>query len=259
MTPNLLLMGRILALAMLLRGTWARLPEPFLPFVSWLEPGPWWHPGLTAAFLLASLALLAGRWPRAACLTLGTTLLLAVLSSRIYYGNNRVFVGTALVLLGLSDPARPDRLFRWLLALVYAGAGLNKLLDPDWRSGQFLDYWVGTILHNPLWQSWLARPLSWGTIVSQFCLAAGFLHRPWTRWALGANLLFQLLLLGLTGTTLGEFFYGMTAVTLAFVERPASPRFWLAVTAGVALLGWVEGWPLRLFAAAVALYAWRRR
>jgi len=265
MPANLLLLGRILALAMLLRGTGLRLPDPFLPFVPGLDLVPGWRWALTVAFFAAAVSLLAGYRPRASALVLGGTLLLGVLSSRVYYGNNRVFTGTALVLLGLSDYRHPDRLFRWLLVLVYFGAGLNKLLDPDWRSGQFLDYWIGGVLHNRVYQQALAvfpslgLTLSWLTIAGQFGCAAGFLYRPWTRAALAFNLLFQLLLLGITGTTLGEFFYAMAAVTLAFVERPASTRFWLGVTAMVALLGWVEGWPLRLFAAGVALFAVGKR
>ena len=65
-------------------------------------------------------------------------MLLAVVSSKAYYGNNKTFCGLMLVLTGLHAPGTQPRFMRWQLAITYFGAGLNKLLDGDWHSGVFL-------------------------------------------------------------------------------------------------------------------------
>ena len=68
---------------------------------------------------------------------LGMSLLLSVLASKAYYGNNKTFCGLMLVLASLHQPGQSPWMLRLQMVIVYFGAGLNKLLDPDWRSGVF--------------------------------------------------------------------------------------------------------------------------
>ena len=62
-------------------------------------------------------------------------MLLAVVSSKAYYGINKTFCGLMFFFAGLYQPGGPN-FIRWQLAITYFGAGLNKLLDPDWHSEQ---------------------------------------------------------------------------------------------------------------------------
>ena len=90
------------------------------------------------------------------------------------YGNNKTFCGLMFLLAGLYKPGTPN-FFRWQLAITYFGAGLNKLLDPDWHSGIFFENWAVNRLH----QSWyiainsrlpsfvLARFMCWSTIATE--------------------------------------------------------------------------------------------
>jgi hypothetical protein len=153
MPPGLLLMAKIMAVAILAAGHVRVLPEPFLPIVDGLDrlvaPATF-RLTLQTVVIVAALALLFNCWVRASAIVLGSCLLVAVVSSRAYYGNNKTFVGLALVLAGLSDFDRQPSLLRWQMALVYFGAALNKLLDPDWQSGLFFEYWAGQKLRNPL-------------------------------------------------------------------------------------------------------------
>src|SRR5262249_18436326 len=152
MPPNLLLMCKVLAVALLGTGHVRILPSPFLPFIDGLdqltEPALF-QTGLQTVAVASAVALLFNRWVRASVLVLGSCLLVAVVSSKAYYGNNKTFCGLALVLAGLSDFDRPAYLLRWQLLLVYFGAALNKVLDPDWQSGLFFNYWAGAKLQNP--------------------------------------------------------------------------------------------------------------
>jgi hypothetical protein len=231
MPPNLLLMCKVLAVALLATGHVRILPDPFLPFIPGLDQlmEPWlFRASLQTVVVVSALALLFNRWVRASALVLGACMLLAVVSSKAYYGNNKTFVGLALVLAGLSDFDRPAYLLRWQLALVYFGAALNKLLDPDWQSGLFFDYWAGTQMKHEAYLAVadLLPPLvagqimCWGTIVAEFAIAAGVLVAPLIPLALWINALFQVGLLQFTGNTFTLFFYGMNAVALAFIVWP---------------------------------------
>jgi hypothetical protein len=231
MPPNLLLMCKILAVALLGTGHVRILPGPFLPFIDGLDrvvDPQTFRATLQAVFVASAVALLFNRWVRLSALVLGSCLLLAVVSSKAYYGNNKTFVGLALVLAGLSDFDRPPYLLRWQLSIVYFGAALNKLLDPDWQSGLFFQHWAGERLQNraflvlaDLLPPLLAgKVMCWGTIAAEFAASLGLLTPRLVPGALWIHVLFQVGLLEFTGTTFTLFFYGMQAATLAFVTWP---------------------------------------
>ena len=101
-------------------------------------------------------------------------MLLAVISSKAYYGNNKTFCGLMFFLAALTTPGtRP--FVRWQLGITYFGAGLNKLLDVDWHTGVFFENWAVNRLHH----SWyitldsllppmlLARLVCWTTIITE--------------------------------------------------------------------------------------------
>lgn len=231
MPPNLLLMCKIIAVAILATEHFRILPDPFLPFIDGIDrlvPPEVFRRTLRTAAVMSAVLLLCNRGVRLSALVLGSCLLLGVVSSKAYYGNNKTFCGLALVLAGLSDFDRPAYLLRWQLSLVYFGAALNKLLDPDWQSGLFFEHWAGTKLKNPVYlaassalPTLLAGKLvCWGTLLAEFAAAIGLLLPRLVPWALVVNTLFQVGLLEFTGTTFTLFFYGMQAATLAFIAWP---------------------------------------
>jgi hypothetical protein len=157
-------------------------------------------------------------------------MLLAVVSSKAYYGNNKTFCGLMLFLAGLYKPGGPPFL-RWQLALTYFGAGLNKALDGDWHSGLFFENWAVNRLHQPWYIALdsmlppmlLARFMCWSTIITELATVPCLLIPRLYYWALLANIFFQSSLLLFTGTTFTLFFYSMTAASLAFVTWPSTP------------------------------------
>ena len=230
MPPALLLMCKILAVAVLATNHVRILPAPFLPFIEALDlvDGAFFQAALYWTAVISALALLFNRTVRASALVLGSCMLLAVVSSKAYYGNNKTFVGLCLVLAGLSDFDRPAYLLRWQLSLTYFGAALNKLLDPDWQTGLFFDYWATEKLKSPAFL-WLAPQLPtllagqivcWVTVIAEFLAALGLLVPRLVPIALWTNVLFQVGLLEFTGGTFTLFFYAMNAATLAFVTWP---------------------------------------
>jgi len=225
-----LLLAKLIALCVLITMDWRNLPNPFLPFVQVLShfgPGPLFRFSLKAMVLTAAFALLFNRHVRAACLTIGSVYLLAILSSRVYFENNRLFVACLFFLAGLAEPGKTPSLLRCQVALVYFGAGLNKLLDVGWRSGDFFATWSRPFIHAKLYFSieallphrMLARLFSWGTIAGELGLSFSLLSR-WFAAAVWIGALFHTGMLLLSGRTFGMFYYAALASYLAFLEWP---------------------------------------
>ncbi len=226
----LLLMAKIVAISYML-GLDRVMPAPFLPFLTPLDAfagSPQFALVLQVAFFLSGLLLVFNRWPRASAFMMGCAALTAVVSSKAYYGNNKLFAASLLLLTGLYHPRTGPWLLRLQLVIVYFGAGLNKVLDPDWHSGQFFHNWAGARLAQPLylWANQFFPPLvlgkilCWSAFVTELGLAAAFLiPRVWPV-AIWVSLLFHASLLEFTGTTFNMFFYAMEAAVLAFVTWP---------------------------------------
>ena len=229
---NLTILVKVLAIVLLIVNHVRILPDPWLPFIPWID----WFPAvpfqrtLQTVFVISALAIIFNRRIRLFSLILGATMLLAVVSSKAYYGNNKTFCGLMLFLSGLYKPGGPPFL-RWQLAITYFGAGLNKALDGDWHSGVFFENWAVHRLHQPLYITLdgllppmvLARFMCWSTIVTELATVPCILIPSLNYWAVLANIFFQSSLLLFTGTTFTLFFYSMTACSLAFVTWPDAP------------------------------------
>lgn len=231
MPVPVLLMAKLIALCLLLTNHVRLLPDPFLPFIPGLD-----HLGsplvfqraLQGLFVVSALALLFNRSVRLSCLVLGGAMLMGVLASKIYYGNNKTFCGLMLVLAGLHTRGSRPWLLRCQVALVYFSAGLNKLLDADWQSGLFFEYWATARVKNGLYIAaaralpplLLAKAMCWTTIAVELLLSAGLLIRRLGPGAIYLSLLFQSALLLFTGSTFTMFFYSMQAAMLVFVQWP---------------------------------------
>lgn len=226
---NIAILVKCLAIAVLLTNHVRLLPDPWLPFVPAIGaiPGELFQRTIQVVFFLSALAILFNRRIQWASLILGTTMLLAVVASKVYYGNNKAFCGLMFFLAGLYKPGGPPFL-RWQLALTYLGAGLNKLLDPDWQTGVFFEYWSVHRLHEQAYmlidrllpKLWLGRFMCWFTIVTELGIVPFLLLPRLYFWGVLLNVLFQCGLCLFVGNTFTLFFYGMNAASFAFVTWP---------------------------------------
>jgi len=229
--PNLLLAARLITLCFIGTGQILHLSSHFLPFVPFFDrigSPALFHWTLTAAFLFGTVLLFFTRWSRPACLLLSGVLFVSLLSSRMYFENNRTFCACILLLIGLSSARQKPWLVRMQVALVYFGAALNKVLDPDWRSGQFFAFWFGKI-HNPeLWSRithvvpgmGIAQFMDWTVIALEFVLVIGFLVPRFYWWAIWLGVCYHTSLMVVMNSTFGMFYYAMLISYLAFVKWP---------------------------------------
>lgn len=229
---NLEVLVKSLALVILLTGHFKILPDPWLPFIPFVDklPPVLFQRTLQTVCVLSALCIVFNRGIRYASLILGGVMLLAVVSSKAYYGNNKTFCGLMLFLAGLYKPGGFPFL-RWQLALTYFGAGLNKALDVDWHSGIFFENWSVNRLQQPWYIAIdrllpplvLAKFMCWTTIFTELAIVPALLIPRLYYWAILANVIFQASLLLFTGTTFTLFFYSMSAASLAFVTWPQHP------------------------------------
>src|SRR5689334_19025170 len=122
---NLTILVKVLAIVVLLVNHVRILPDPWLPFIPGLDriPPLLFQRTLQTVFLLSAIAIVFNRRVRLASLLLGATMLLAVVSSKAYYGNNKTFCGLMFFLAGLHQSGGYN-FIRWQLAITYFGAGL---------------------------------------------------------------------------------------------------------------------------------------
>jgi hypothetical protein len=229
---NLTVMVKVLAIVVLLVNHVRILPDPWLPFVPGIDqiPPALFKRTLQTLFVVSALAIVFNRRVRLASLVLGSTMLLAVVSSKAYYGNNKTFCGLMFFLAGLYKPGGPN-FIKWQLAITYFGAGLNKALDPDWHSGVFFQNWAVNRLRQPWYialdsklpSMLLAKFMCWSTILTELGTVPCLLIPSVQYWAVLANVFFQSSLLLFTGTTFTLFFYSMTAASFAFFNWPTQP------------------------------------
>ena len=230
---HLLVMAKSIAIALLLTNHVKLLPTPFLPFVPGLDsiPALAFQRTIQGVFLVSAATLLLNRWVRLSSFLLGLSMLLGVLASKAYYGNNKTFCGLILLLTGLYEGSKSIWILRLQLVIVYLGAGLNKLMDPDWQSGLFFNYWATVKVHDPIYMALdrqlpsmlLAKGLSWFTIFTEIGLSVAFLVRRLFPWAIWLSLIFHAGMTYFTGSTFTMFFYAMTASMLVFAPWPVEP------------------------------------
>jgi hypothetical protein len=231
---NVLLMAKVITLAFISTGQFRLFSWHFLPFLRLFDrlgSPVAFHWTLVTVFLAAALALFYNKHVRICCFLLGGVILISLLSSRAYFENNRTYCACLLILAGLCNRGQSPWPIRLQVVLVYFGAALNKLLQQDWRSGQFFAYWFGEI-HNPhLWSRVtafvpampLAQFLCWATIVTELVLVVGFLVPSWYSWSIWLGAAYHTTLLLLMNSTFGMFYYAMLSSYLAFVDWPALP------------------------------------
>jgi hypothetical protein len=243
---NLLLMAKVLVLCFLLTGQWNLLPDRFLPFLPIFDhvASPIaFQRTLQLAFLLAAAGLLLNYRVRACCLVLAGIIMTGMLSSRLYFENNRTFTACLWFLAGLYAPGQKIPLIRYQVVILYFGAALNKVLDPDWQSGQFFENLVVRLVHQPVYihlsawfpALWLSKFFSWSTIIVEFILVAGFLIRRLFLPTVWLGIAYHTTLLLLMGRTFGMFYFATLSSYLAFVEWPAFPMIVVGAGTGKTL------------------------
>jgi len=223
--PNLLLMAKLVVVGLFLKDYHFSFPDVFAPFFGFLEwaPDVWYRRAFKVAFLIAAGGLMFNRAVRTNCILIGCLFLIATLSSKVYYRNAQVFVGLLFLLTGLQERGRPPVLVWWQLAVMYFGSGLNKLLEPDWRSGRYFDYFLTAIYGSTIYETivpvfpayTVAAAMCWWVITAE--LGAGMLFL-WRRFHYVAIWLAASVHCGAAVLVVGDYGIFLAAVLASYLS-----------------------------------------
>ena len=123
-----------------IRGMDNILP-PFLPFLeslNLLRGQGWLFILLDLLYWISLLMVFVGFRYRFFSLILAALVFFSIISSKPQFSNSFLYSGCILFLVGMYRPGM-DWIFRVQIALLYLGPGMNKLYEPDWLSGQYID------------------------------------------------------------------------------------------------------------------------
>lgn len=219
----LLFVARMMVIFLLwIRGMDHILP-PFLPFLEGfnaLRGLEWLFDLLDWVYWISLVMVFAGIRYRFFVLVLGILIFFSILSSKPQFSNSFLYSGCVLFLIGIFKPGL-EWIFRVQIALLYFGAGLNKMLDPDWISGRYFHFFFTEVYPNGFYQDlnsifppmFLPVLFSFGAILTELGFAI---------WAtVGRKMLFlfifihlfHLVMLVLTFGALSYIFYFLMAVS----------------------------------------------
>ncbi|MEO0491878.1 MAG: hypothetical protein AAF081_00530 [Actinomycetota bacterium] len=207
-------------------------PNPDVAAFAWLDwteqvPGIVWLIG-AALYLGCAVALWLAIMPRAAAAVAGSIILVGPLVDLGAYANNRILAGLVLVLLGLYEPRTHLWPLRIQLSVMYGAAALNKVFDPDWRDGTFIEHWTDDLLdlriHGAVRDLWsgIDRLVGWSAFVIEATLAVLFLLPGRIRWAVAAALAFHGGMLVFTEGEISWLFAYVVGATLVAFSLPRS-------------------------------------
>ena len=257
MSPHLLLMSKLLLILVWQRGHFGHFPLPYLPFLPGLDVHAGYSPFVSdlfrAAFAAASALLLFNVAVRPAAFTAGTLLILSLVLSKPLFHNHLLLPGCLLFLASCHRRGAAPRLVHGQFALVYFGACLNKMREPDWWNGRFMDTFLTEGNPSPFYllaTDWMpglgaAVTLSVASMTAEALLALLFLlprTQPWGVWVM---LGFHGAIFFLTcGSRFGHFLEDLFIGALAFLAWPlektevrTSPRWQLL---GQRLSTWLD-------------------
>ena len=232
MTPNLLLMCKILLVILLAHGFFSYLNDPFIPFLQGLDefnktPSVFEYV-LKVVFVFSSLFLLFNYRVRTMAIVIGVTIITTLLASKAVFRNHLFIVGCMFFLSGLSEKNKTPWLIYFQLSLIYFGALTNKMFEIDWWTGQFVHNWLGEALQNNIYNSvsevlpdmLLAKFISYSAMLSELIVAVSLLIPRFRYFGVCLVFVFHILIFTLTGETFGFFMEDILVILIAFLVWP---------------------------------------
>jgi hypothetical protein len=122
---------------------------PFLPFFPLFDilPSGLFSTALRLLIFAAAVSVFLNFHARLGSLVMGIATIVAIFSSMPLYSTSLTFASCLLIIA--SQYTDNNQVVRWQLGIVYLGAGLNKLLDPDWWNGSYFEYFALHIFNLP--------------------------------------------------------------------------------------------------------------
>lgn len=232
MQANILLMCKLMFVLVFVHGFYGYLSDPFLPFLPFLDdfhkfPGifEYFQKGI---FAISGILLLLNFRVRLMAIVLGLCIILALLSSKPLFRNHLFICGCAFLLAGLSDKNKDPWLLYIQLSIIYLGAAINKLLQIDWWSGQFMHNWLLIAMDNKFYsfastllpEMFLAKLISWGSMIVELIIGVLLLFKKKHALVVWLIILFHSIIFTITSFRFGHFYEDVLIFLLVFLNWP---------------------------------------
>ena len=155
-------------------------------------------------------------------------LLTITIGCRSCYSDSRLYIASLLILLAIYQKDFGIKLLRWQVIILYFGSGINKLLDPDWQSGIYMDNWLDYKMNFSLYKEFatilpdllLAQIISWSVIVIELLICFCFTKKTYFKAAIWLGIVMHSSSIVITNHTFGSFVAAVIISYLAFLEWP---------------------------------------
>ena len=201
---------------------------PLIPFFDHLQGVNFIGELLYIIFIISVLCVVINYRAQFFIGLLGFGILLMILADRTRFANSLTYSACLMILCGVYQE-KFHWAFRVQISLLYFGAGLNKVLDPDWLSGLYFENFALEIFHIPFYENlaglfpdlFVSMTLSWMTIVLELSFAMVFLFKIRIYEMMCVAYLFHGIMLILTQGKLSVlFFYLMGISFLLSIDYP---------------------------------------
>ncbi len=228
---NVLLVAKLFVLSLWFKGYLRHGPRRTVPFIEKLGEVGTEHQFsdvMLGMIFVGVIMLFSNTKVRFAVFLIGLALLLRVFGNMSAFANSRLYGACFLLLIGVYELRWGIWLLRWQVLLLYFGAGLNKLLDPDWLSGVYFESWMHDKLQHEtyVWASAMFPPMLLSRFLGNLCIVlelgifVAFLRTQWYRYAIWLVVFFHGAALLLTDEDFGSFFSTILISMLVFAEWP---------------------------------------
>lgn len=125
---------------------------PFIPFLDNFKKFPFFGEIVLIIFVISIACVILDIYSDVFISILGIGIIFLILSDRTRFSNNLSYTAFMMILCGISHKVKDSGVFRIQIALLYLGAGVNKLLDPDWLNGYYFENFALNIFHIPFYE-----------------------------------------------------------------------------------------------------------
>ncbi|MDR6808978.1 hypothetical protein J2Y45_006192 [Dyadobacter sp. BE34] len=233
--PELVLAVRMLAIYLLLTGEFPFNGNqgggrfyPLIELLDQLGTDEQFNLGVRLLFLSSIGLLLFSRFVRIGALGVGLAFVTGLLSCQICISVAHLFTGCVFLCTALSNHVTGTSLIRFQLAVLYLGADLNKVFDPDWWTGASMETLLVTKHQIPSYikaagmfpRGFLSQMMGIGVIVLQISIAILLLRRATVIYAMLLALVLHLPMVLLMHMTFGPFLFALVTAYGSLLTWP---------------------------------------
>lgn len=233
--PELVLAVRMLAIYLLLTGEFPFNGNqgggrfyPLIELLGQIGTDAQFNLGVRLLFLSGIGMLLFSRFVRLGSLFVGVAFVTGLLSCQICISVAHLFTGCVFLCTALSNRVTGTDLIRFQLAVLYLGADLNKVFDPDWWDGASMETLLVTKHQITSYmkaasvfpKGLLSQMMGIGVIVLQISIAILLLRRASVIYAMFLALLLHLPMVLLMQMTFGPFLFALVTAYGSLLTWP---------------------------------------